>query len=70
MKLVSGPFRSLKGNWSFTDLGNHGCKVELSLCYQFKNALFERAGGAAFREIADSLVEAFVRRADAKFRRA
>jgi ribosome-associated toxin RatA of RatAB toxin-antitoxin module len=70
MKLVSGPFRSLKGNWSFTGLGDNGCKVELSLCYQFKNALLERAVGPAFREIADSLVEAFVRRADAKFGRA
>jgi ribosome-associated toxin RatA of RatAB toxin-antitoxin module len=66
IKLVSGPFRSLKGNWSFTDLGSNGCKVELSLCYQFKSALLERAVGPAFREIADSLVEAFVRRADRK----
>jgi len=70
MKLVSGPFRSLKGNWCFTDLGNSGCKVELSLCYQFKSALLEGAVGPVFREIADSLVEAFVRRAEAKVGRA
>jgi len=70
MKLVSGPFRSLKGNWCFTDLGNNGCKVELSLCYQFKSALLEGAVGPVFREIADSLVEAFVRRAEAKVGRA
>lgn len=69
MKLVSGPFRSLNGSWSFTDLGKEGCKVALSLRYQFKSALLERAVGPVFRQIADSLVEAFVRRADAKFGR-
>jgi ribosome-associated toxin RatA of RatAB toxin-antitoxin module len=67
MKLVSGPFRSLHGSWSFTDLGEEGCKVALSLRYQFKSALLERAVGPVFRQIADSLVEAFVRRADAMF---
>jgi ribosome-associated toxin RatA of RatAB toxin-antitoxin module len=69
MKLVSGPFRSLSGYWSFTDLGSEGCKVALSLRYQFKSVLLERVVGPVFREIADTLVEAFVRRADAKFGR-
>jgi ribosome-associated toxin RatA of RatAB toxin-antitoxin module len=69
MKLVSGPFRSLNGNWSFTDLGSEGCKVQLSLRYQFKSALLERVVGPVFREITDRLVEAFVRRAEAKFGR-
>src|SRR5882762_10275845 len=35
MKLVSGPFRSLEGRWLFTRLSEKGCKVELSLRYEF-----------------------------------
>ncbi len=63
MKLVSGPFRSLEGSWSFIGLGENGCKVELSLRYEFSSAILEKAIGSVFHGIADGLVEAFVRRA-------
>jgi len=66
MKLVSGPFRSLEGSWSFTGLGEKGCKVELSLRYEFSSTILERAIGPVFRDIADGFVEAFVRRAAQK----
>ncbi|HYT85372.1 MAG TPA: type II toxin-antitoxin system RatA family toxin [Burkholderiales bacterium] len=69
MKLVSGPFRSLEGSWSFTGLGENGCKVELSLRYEFSSAILERAIGPVFHGIADGLVEAFVRRAAQKYAR-
>jgi ribosome-associated toxin RatA of RatAB toxin-antitoxin module len=69
MKLVSGPFRSLEGSWSFTGLGDKGCKVELSLRYEFSSAILERAIGPVFRDIADGFVEAFVRRAAQKYGR-
>ena len=69
MKLVSGPFRSLEGSWSFTGLGENGCKVGLSLRYEFSSAILERVIGPVFRGIADGLVEAFVRRAAQKYGR-
>ena len=69
MKLVSGPFRSLEGSWSFIGLGENGCKVELSLRYEFSSAILERAIGPVFHGIADGLVEAFVRRAAQKYAR-
>ncbi len=69
MKLVSGPFRSLEGGWSFTGLGEKGCKVALSLRYEFSSAILERAIGPVFHGIADGLVEAFVRRAAQKYAR-
>ncbi len=69
MKLVSGPFRSLQGGWSFTDLGKKASKVEFSLRYEFKNRLLEAAVGRVFRGIAETFVEAFVQRADEKFGR-
>jgi len=67
MKLVSGPFRSLQGSWSFTDLGKDASKVEFSLRYEFASPLLEAAVGPVFRSIAETFVEAFVRRAGEKF---
>jgi ribosome-associated toxin RatA of RatAB toxin-antitoxin module len=67
MKLVSGPFRSLEGSWAFTALSDNACKVELSLRYQFASTLLEKVAGAAFHDITDNFVDAFVRRADEKF---
>ena len=69
MKLVSGPFRRLEGAWRFTPLSDRACKVELSLRYEFANALLAKLVGAVFDEIADSLVDAFARRADREFGR-
>jgi ribosome-associated toxin RatA of RatAB toxin-antitoxin module len=70
MKLVSGPFRSLEGSWRFTALSDRACKVELSLRYEFANALLGKLAGAVFDEIANSLVDAFARRAEQQFGRA
>ena len=67
MKLVSGPFRSLDGQWLFTALGENACKVEFSLRYEFASALLGKAVGPVFRGIAETFVEAFVRRAGEKF---
>jgi ribosome-associated toxin RatA of RatAB toxin-antitoxin module len=34
LSLVEGPFRRLAGFWSFTKLGDAGCKVELELVFE------------------------------------
>lgn len=65
MALVKGPFRDLRGSWRFTPLASDACKVELALQYQFSSALLERIAGPAFEHIGNTLVDAFVRRADA-----
>jgi ribosome-associated toxin RatA of RatAB toxin-antitoxin module len=70
IKLVSGPFRSLEGGWRFTALSDKACKVELNLRYEFANRILARLVGAVFDEIANSLVDAFARRADQQFGRA
>lgn len=67
MRLISGPFRSLEGSWRFTALPGEACKVELNLRYEFASALLGKLAGAVFDEIADSLVDAFARRADERF---
>jgi ribosome-associated toxin RatA of RatAB toxin-antitoxin module len=63
IRLVEGPFRSLDGSWRFGNLAGRGCKIELALRYEFTGRLLERLVGPVFRHIADTLVDAFVKRA-------
>ncbi len=64
IRLVEGPFRSLDGSWRFTGLAGRGCKVEFSLRYEFSSRILEKLVGPVFNHIADTLVDAFARRAE------
>jgi ribosome-associated toxin RatA of RatAB toxin-antitoxin module len=64
IKLVEGPFRKLEGEWRFTALGDQGCKIEFRLSYEFSGRLLAKLIGPVFNYIANSLVEAFVKRAE------
>ena len=35
VEFVEGPFRQLTGKWTFAQIGNDGCKVDLDLSYEF-----------------------------------
>jgi ribosome-associated toxin RatA of RatAB toxin-antitoxin module len=63
MDLVEGPFRMLEGDWTFTPVGTNGCRIELSLRFQFSNILKSALFEPLFEETAASLVRAFVSRA-------
>jgi ribosome-associated toxin RatA of RatAB toxin-antitoxin module len=63
IRLVEGPFRRLKGFWRFDALGDKGCKISLDMEYEFSNKLLVLAVGPVFSQIANSLVDAFYRRA-------
>jgi len=65
MALVRGPFRHLHGEWRFAQLGEAGSRIEFDLAYQLANPVLERLAGPAFNHIANTFVDAFVRRADA-----
>jgi ribosome-associated toxin RatA of RatAB toxin-antitoxin module len=65
LALVRGPFRGLRGEWRFVALAEDACRVELSLAYQLGSPLLDRLLGPAFDHIANTFVDAFVRRADA-----
>jgi ribosome-associated toxin RatA of RatAB toxin-antitoxin module len=67
--LVSGPFRTLRGHWVFTPLGGDGCRIDFRLEYQFASRILEKVAGPLFHHIADSFVDAFVRRAEQRFGR-
>ena len=63
MRLVSGPFRTFAGDWRFTTLSPEACKIEFELSFEFKNKLIELAFGHIFKEMANSMVQAFTQRA-------
>ncbi|MBK6334668.1 MAG: type II toxin-antitoxin system RatA family toxin [Betaproteobacteria bacterium] len=63
--LRDGPFRHLHGEWRFVALAPDACKIEFELAYQFTTHLLERVVGPVFSHIADTFIDAFVRRAEA-----
>lgn len=64
MKLLEGPFRHLEGFWRFYPLREDACKVALDLDFEFSSRVITLAFGKVFTQIANTLVDAFVRRAD------
>jgi ribosome-associated toxin RatA of RatAB toxin-antitoxin module len=62
--LRNGPFHKLQGGWVFTPLREDACKIELVLEFEFSGRLIDKAFGAFFNQIANTLVDAFCKRAD------
>jgi ribosome-associated toxin RatA of RatAB toxin-antitoxin module len=60
---VGGPFRHLKGGWTFTALGEAGSKVALDLEFEFDSRALDLIIGAFFEDTCNSLVDAFTQRA-------
>jgi len=63
MRLVEGPFKHLEGYWRFDGLGGEGCRVSLDMEFEFSNRLLGITVGPLFTQIANSLVDAFIKRA-------
>jgi ribosome-associated toxin RatA of RatAB toxin-antitoxin module len=49
--------------WRFKPLGESACEVEFYLSYEFSYRLFEKIIGPVFNQIANTFVDAFVKRA-------
>jgi ribosome-associated toxin RatA of RatAB toxin-antitoxin module len=65
MRLVEGPFRRFAAQWRFVPLSPQACRIEFSLEYEFSSRTLGRLLSPLFDGIADSMVDAFVRRAAA-----
>jgi ribosome-associated toxin RatA of RatAB toxin-antitoxin module len=65
MRLVHGPFRHFVAAWHFKALGPHACRIEFALEYEFSNRALAKLLEPLFHNIADTMVDAFTRRADA-----
>lgn len=61
--LVKGPFKHLKGSWSFNSTGEKSCKVCLELEFELAGHLFDVFFQPIFNHIANSLVDHFCQRA-------
>ena len=67
VQLRDGPFRRLDGIWQFRPLSDTACKVEFELDYEFATPVLETLIGPVFGRIADSFIDAFVKRAAAVY---
>jgi len=65
MQLLSGPFKSLEGHWTFTALAEDACRIDFTLEYHFSSAILEKVIGPIFNHITTTFVDAFVKRAEA-----
>lgn len=63
MHLVEGPFKRLDGTWRFDALGDEGCKVSLDMKFEFDSRTLSAVVGPVFSQIANSLIDAFQKRA-------
>jgi ribosome-associated toxin RatA of RatAB toxin-antitoxin module len=63
MQLVSGPFRTLTGEWQLTPIEPDGCRVELTMRFAFAHRLTAVLFEPKFAATIGSLVDAFVARA-------
>jgi len=67
LELVEGPFSHLHGHWAFLPVGDgsqRACRIEFALEYGFSSAVLATLVGPVFDRIANTLVDAFVKRAD------
>ena len=63
LTLNEGPFKRLQGEWQFLVLREDACKVTLIMEFEFSGKLINAAFGKVFHQVANSLVESFVKRA-------
>ena len=63
IRLVEGPFSDLQGYWQFDPLGDTGCRISLSLKYDYSSRIVKMVVGPVFGQIANTLVDAFQQRA-------
>jgi ribosome-associated toxin RatA of RatAB toxin-antitoxin module len=67
LTLVSGPFRTLTGSWTFEDRGAAGSRVNLALDFDVTSAPLSSVFALLFEEVARAQVAAFITRAEALY---
>jgi len=63
MRLEEGPFHHLEGFWRFDALDEQACKISLLMEFEFSSKILSLTVGPVFNQIANSLVDAFCKRA-------
>jgi ribosome-associated toxin RatA of RatAB toxin-antitoxin module len=70
MRLLEGPFRRFEAHWRFHALGARAARIEFVMAYDLAGGLAARALAPLFDSIADTMVDAFTRRADQVYAKA
>lgn len=63
MRLLNGPFSRFEGIWRFQVLADNACKVSLEMEFEMGNRLAGAAMGLVFKQVANMMVDSFVKRA-------
>lgn len=63
ISLVNGPLHRLDGVWGFYALDEFACKITLDLEFEFTGHFIDKLFQPVFQHIANTLVEAFCKRA-------
>ncbi|HLX22319.1 MAG TPA: type II toxin-antitoxin system RatA family toxin [Usitatibacter sp.] len=61
----SGAFKLLDGEWNIRALSPRACKVEFTLRCELEGAIARKLAGVVFETVADTLMNAYVARAQA-----
>ena len=64
IELVEGPFKALDGRWLIEALGDEGCKVALTLRFEFSSRLGDILLGSFLESACNSLIDSFMQRAN------
>jgi len=63
MNLVHGQFSTLRGEWLLTPIADAGCRVDLTMRFEFSNPLSAVIFEPLFAQTVGELMDAFVARA-------
>ena len=64
MRLVQGPFRTFSARWRFEPLAERAARIEFALEYEIASRVLAKVLEPVFDRIAETMVQAFTRRAD------
>ncbi|OUR68609.1 ubiquinone-binding protein [Bermanella sp. 47_1433_sub80_T6] len=67
MELIDGPFKKLNGMFNFKALSEEACKVTLELDFEVAGKILGLTLTPVFKQAANTMVDAFVKRADALY---
>tara|TARA_B100000768_G_scaffold96036_1_gene89634 strand:+ start:348 stop:782 length:435 start_codon:yes stop_codon:yes gene_type:complete len=64
INLIKGPFKTLKGEWSFIEIEKDTCKIGFELQYEFSNYLLDKLISPVFNMIANTFIDNFIAKAN------
>ena len=70
MNLIEGPFKTFSAGWRFHPLSPKACRIEFTVRYEFSSRMLARLLEPLFDGIANTMVDAFTRRAGERYGRA